>query len=141
MQVQWLLNILFYASYFCADPDLLEVALTKSKANLLGTALTNGVRGDLLRTALTEARPDTLEAALTKADPELLKVALTESVPELLATALKVGIKKIKTYSPLWKISVCFQPRNLLYNSKCLSVDHSIIKTPKVSSPFIFFVN
>merc|ERR1719342_1516919 len=37
-----------------ADPDLLEVALTKAKAELLGTALTRGVKGELLRTALTQ---------------------------------------------------------------------------------------
>ena len=44
---------------------LLQVALTKAKANLLATALTNGVSGALLRIALTEAREDTLAAALT----------------------------------------------------------------------------
>merc|ERR1712243_270920 len=43
-----------------ADPDLLEVALTKAKAELLGTALTRGVKGELLRTALTQSREDTL---------------------------------------------------------------------------------
>ena len=90
------------------DPDLLEVALTKSQTGLLGTALTSGVRTELLRTALTQvschqavvqavtaltqARHDTLETALTEADPDLLKVALTESVPELLRVALKVDL-------------------------------------------------
>ena len=48
---------------------LLQVALTKAKANLLATALTNGVDSDLLRIALTEAREDTLAAALTAAEP------------------------------------------------------------------------
>ena len=67
---------------------LLQVALTKAKANLLGTALTNGVNGDLLRIALTEAREDTLAAALTAADPDLLTAALTDAAPNLLATAL-----------------------------------------------------
>merc|ERR1711962_1246577 len=39
-----------------ADPDLLEVALTKAKSELLGTAITRGVKGELLRTALTQSR-------------------------------------------------------------------------------------
>lgn len=65
-----------------------QVALTKAKANLLGTALTSGVSGDLLRIALTQAREDTLAAALTAADPDLLTAALTEASPNLLATAL-----------------------------------------------------
>lgn len=66
-----------------------QVALTRSKPGLLGTALTRGVRPELLRTALTKAEPEALEAALNAADPKLLTVALTQAEPDLLATALQ----------------------------------------------------
>ena len=50
---------------WCQDAD----------TRLLVTALTPGVRAELLGTALTGARPDTLATALTEADPALLQVS------------------------------------------------------------------
>merc|ERR1711955_80908 len=48
-----------------SKPELLSAAVSHADPDLLRTALMRGVRGDLLRVALTQARKDTLAAALT----------------------------------------------------------------------------
>ena len=77
-----------------ADPALLKIALTKSKPELLATALqvsfscllnqqkspeSQEAEAAILAVALTKSRPDLLTVALQDATRENLKVALTSA--------------------------------------------------------------